>query len=328
MGQRHHEVLKKLSIEKVSIFDFDIVLRNFKNTDYNLFDIKALEEEISVVKPDLAIISTNADSHAFYLKICIENNIKNILCEKPLCTSLQDLFELKNLSKKYSNTKIAVNHQMRFIAQYNSIKEIIDSRSMGTLQSINVQAGNFGLAMNGGHYIELFGYLTGFYPQKIWGWVSPQSAKNPRGDKYKDYAGIVLCENALGQHLYINCNQSQGHGIFVNYCFEYGQLFVDELTGEGHLNRRNHGSLGLPTSQYGLPYQVEKIHFPKKDIIESTAITVKTLIEGRNEYPNLQSAEIVIRTIIAAIASSENGHSCVNIDKIDEKYNSIQYLWA
>ena len=49
-----------------------------------------------------------------------------------------------------------INHQMRYLPQYQIPKKLVNSESCNGLKSMHISAGNFGLAMNGTHYLEAF----------------------------------------------------------------------------------------------------------------------------------------------------------------------------
>ena len=102
-----------------------------------------------------------------------------------------------------SNSLLAINHQMRFIEQYQIIKELSSSEEFGGLKSVNVSASNFGLAMNGSHYFEIFRYLTGYKNKEVSFSNDEENVRNPRGNEFRDNSGQLFAVNEAGQRLYM-----------------------------------------------------------------------------------------------------------------------------
>ncbi|EMO77429.1 oxidoreductase, NAD-binding domain protein [Leptospira kirschneri str. 200801925] len=76
----------------------------------------------SEINLDLLSICSNTASHFEILKKAMERNIPYILCEKPITDKEDELKEIAELSKK-SNSKIIVNHILRWEPGVDSIKE-------------------------------------------------------------------------------------------------------------------------------------------------------------------------------------------------------------
>ena len=94
---------------------------------------------------------------------------------------------------------------MRFMEQYTKAKEIVEDASFGGLASATVVAGNFGIAMNGSHYFEMFRYLADEMPAKVAAWFSSETVANPRGAQFEDRAGSVRITTGEGASLLHGC---------------------------------------------------------------------------------------------------------------------------
>src|SRR5947209_741613 len=108
MGKKHFEVLKKLLISDITVFDLNPQLCT-KDTMVTVKDISILESELINEQPGLVIIATNADSHFDYIKICLQNNVTKVLCEKPLYVSINQIFKLRKLAIIHSKSEITIN---------------------------------------------------------------------------------------------------------------------------------------------------------------------------------------------------------------------------
>jgi predicted dehydrogenase len=326
MGQRHFEIVRQY--HNANVFIFDLNKSGSTGPDGIIIrDPKLIQSYLKEIKPSLVVISTTAPSHFDYLKWCMEEDIEFVLCEKPVCVSLKEAHLLCQLSQN-SKTKIAINHQMRFMEQYTRIKDLIANDGFGSLRSISVQGGNFGLSMNGTHYFEMFRFMTDSSIQKVWALLKPQEGMNPRGKDFWDVAGIIWLKNEKGQRFHMDISDDQGHGIFVIYTCAYGQIYVDELSGYVYTSRRkNSEDLMLPTTRYGMPSVVNNFHIEPADSLEPTARVLKSLLAGEN-FPTLHDGIAAIRTLVAAYESSDNQGSCIDINHIFPLYEEKIFPWA
>ncbi|MBQ9760648.1 MAG: Gfo/Idh/MocA family oxidoreductase [Clostridia bacterium] len=95
-------------------------------TDY----LKMLDE----VKPDVVHICTPHDLHAPMAIAALSKDI-NVLCEKPLCISLEQLADLRSAAKN-SHATLGVCHQNRFKPSMVAIKKMAESGVMGAFGSV------------------------------------------------------------------------------------------------------------------------------------------------------------------------------------------------
>jgi hypothetical protein len=217
---------------------------------------------------------------------------------------------------------------MRFMEQYTYIKKMIAENGFGELGSISVQAGNFGAAMNGTHYFEMFRFMTDQYASKVWAWLKPQSSKNPRGDIFQDVAGSIRIGNEKQQRFYMDISEDQGHGVFVTYTCKYGQIHVDELLGRVYISKRkNSEDTNLPTTCYGLPAEAYALTIKPADALLPTERVLKSLLEGKN-FPPLADGIMAVKTLVAAYASSDSLGKEVCLDDIPLGYQNKIFPWA
>ena len=103
-------------------------------SDENIFDnyIDLLDREKLA---DAVIISTNDDMHYEPCKLALEKGY-HVLLEKPMSNSLDEIIKLDNLAKKYNNQTFMVCHVLRYTPFFTKLKEIIDSKELGELVTI------------------------------------------------------------------------------------------------------------------------------------------------------------------------------------------------
>jgi predicted dehydrogenase len=222
--------------------------------------------------------------------------------------------------------RLAINHQMRFMDQYTLVKRELAEGNLGTLASMNVVAGCFGLAMNGSHYCEAFRWLTGCDIASATAWFSPQALPNPRGPQFFDQAGEVRFESTDGHRLYISAGADQGHGMTVTYATRFGHVFVDELEATAWFTARQPQHQPMPPTRYGMPWNRWEQRFPQADNVGPTQAVLAALLNGE-EYPDGRAGLSAVAAMAAAARSVELGGISVRLDSLGP-LESHRFPWA
>ncbi len=318
MGRRHIQVVHDLGLELVGVCDTnpDALALAAKEqgvpSALHFADAPAL---LQATQPECVIIATTAPTHCEYTSLAVEAGARFILCEKPMAVSLAQCDEMLMICSQHG-TRLAINHQMRFMEQYTEPKRIAQSNALGGLQSVTVVAGNFGMAMNGTHYFEMFRYMTDEPTLEVTAWFSSDPVPNPRGAQFKDRAGAIRLETASGKRFYAEIGSDQGHGIKVIYGCRYGQIVVDELAGTIQVSARQEQFRDLPTTRYGMPSQECGQKIAPADVIAPTCAVLKALLQGEN-YPTGEDGRAAVAALSAAYVSDEMGNVPVRFDKVE-----------
>lgn len=307
MGQRHLEVVRLLGYETIGVSD--ISAKNLTDTAEKFsLDPSQLHLDphafISSGNPDCVIIATTAESHCELVCAAAQAGAKFILVEKPMATSLSDCQKMIDICKK-TGSRLSVNHQMQFLDQYITPKMMLNSKEYGGLSSMTVTAGNFGMAMNGLHYIEAFRFMSEEDPKYVSAWFSAGKVANPRGVQFEDKAGCIRVITPKGVRLYIDASEDQGNGVMVTYAGRNGMIQVNELSGELTAFARTSEYIGEPTTRYGLPSAHEKLMIPPVELIDSTANVLRSLVSGIN-YVQADYGMNAIKVLEAGYRSSES----------------------
>lgn len=316
MGRRHIQVIRDLGLNLVGICDLNpdalslAMEEHGVMTDLHFSDVRHLLRKTA---PECVIIATTAPNHCEYTCMAAENGVKFILCEKPMAISLVECDRMIS-SCREAGTILAVNHQMRFMEQYIEPKRIIESDAFGGLCSIAVVGGNFGMAMNGTHYFEMFRYMTDEAPVEVSAWFSPGKVPNPRGPQFEDRAGVVRLISASGKRFYMDISADQGHGVQVIYAGPYGQLIVDELAGNVKLVTRDEKYRNLPSTRYGMSAIEKTFKIKPADAIGPSRFVLNALLNGTN-FPTGEDGRMAVSVLVGAYVSNENGHRPVRIDE-------------
>lgn len=327
MGMSHIDAARQLDIELIAICDAnaDNLARASQMTGVN--NCYATSEELFSQHKnlDLVLIATTADSHRHLVEQAAKSGAQAILCEKPMATSVFDARAMIEACRA-SGTRLAINHQMRFMDQYSLVKAELDSGRFGSLSSMNVLAGCFGLSMNGSHYCEAFRWLTGSDIVSASAWFSSEIISNPRGPDFYDRAGEVRFESEDGRRLMMSIGSDQGHGMTVAYGTQIGHILVDELEGVYTATARKEEHKALPATRYGMPWDRWERRFPQADNIGPTKAVIDALVQGV-DYPDGDAGIGAVAALAAAWRSAENGSKPVRVDDLGE-HMQTRFPWA
>jgi len=328
MGQRHIHIVKQMGLELIGVCDSSPEALSLAEAEEGVSkDIHYLDSDsmLEELQPECVVISTTATSHCTLTCQASRLGAKYVLCEKPMATSLSECDQMI-LTCQEHGTKLAVNHQMRFMEQYVEPKRLLNTPEYGGLTSISVIAGNFGLAMNGTHYFEMFRFMTDEAPSEIAAWFSREYVPNPRGDQFEDHAGSVRIVTPNGKRFYMDVSADQGLGLKVVYAARNGQIAVDELSGRMSSLFREEQYRELPTTRYGMPSIRKDVSIEPADVFAPTRGVLDSLLNG-GPYPTGEEARLAIASLVASYISNENGNRTVRLSEV-ESSNTRTFPWA
>jgi len=329
MGQRHAEALHGLRIPLVSVADplqaaCANVVQSWQGESFPAA-CATLAELLQLVLPELLVVATTAEEHVSQAVQALDAGVRLILVEKPLATSLGACRQLKQACES-TGARIAVNHQMRFLPQYQIPKNLLASADFGGFHSMHVVAGNFGMAMNGTHYLEAFRFLADEAPTEVSAWFDAAILPNPRGPQFQDVSGCIRVTTSSGKRLYIDASADQGHGVQVTYMARNGRIKVDELTGAMTTVVRTAEHRDAPTSCYGMPVNIQQHQIPPVELVESTKAVLQALLAGEG-YPTLADATLAVKTLVASYHSHRQGGVPVRLADIADDDPEV-FPWA
>lgn len=313
MGVRHVQAAKQLGMQIVGIMD--VVEATAKNAckSEGLPESAAFDDAramLAKTKPQAVVIATTAPSHCDLVIAAAEAGVRHILCEKPLASSLEEAERMLAACER-TGAQLAVNHQMRFMPNYFRIKALIGSESIGPLVAVQVAGSNFGLAMNGSHYFEMFRYMTDRDIHAVQAWLDDVRLANPRGPQFDDRAGQVRATTAEGLSLFIDFSAGAGHGLQCTYICRYAHITVDELAGEIRITARKAEYRDLPTTRYGMPADIERIAIEPVEVIQPTISLWKAMLSGETFPQGCDAGLHALRCLVAAHASHASSGSPV-----------------
>lgn len=319
MGLVYHRILKDLKLRKISIISKNLNA-SLKNKTNFFEDFKHFTKKN--YKIDLAIISTTADYHKYYLEKFANLNTKLIMVEKPISDSVDNINKMIRICKK-KKIILSVNHSSRYLNSIKFIKKIIEKKKLGGLVSINAIGGNMGIAMNGVHFFEIFNYLTKKPIYKVMSQFDKKILINPRGKKFKDNSGVVIAKNKRNQFLYLNLLNKQGHGKTISFVFRNGIIYLDSINNKMFISKRFKKDLKLDTRFYSTKSALKTLNF-KEDIYNSTKQSVISLL-NKNNFVEAKDGLDSVKAVVASIESGRKGGKPVFIKSINK---SKKFSWA
>jgi predicted dehydrogenase len=328
MGRRHVQAAQSLGLDICGICDLsaDALAQTGRDhgvsPDRHFTDLRAM---LARTKPGCLVVATTAPTHAEFTEAAAEAGVAHILCEKPMAVSLEQCDRMIAACRAHG-AALAVNHQMRFMEQYQIPKQLAESEAFGGLRSVTVSAGNFGLSMNAVHYFETFRFLTGEAARLVTAWFSRETVPNPRGTQFEDRAGSVRLVTEQGRRFFLDCSADQGHGVSVIYGGPFGQMAVDELSGELTVAVREEQYRSLPTTRYGMPAVKAQRRIEPASVIGPTAAVLRSLL-ARADYPTGEDGRLAVSVLVAAYLSAEGGNKTIDLAQ-DDLPRARAFPWA
>lgn len=308
LGSRHLQSLASLNLP-ANIFVYDVSLESLSISKERFYcqgvceNIKSIEFTDSFEKIpeiiDFLLISTNSKNRSELIKrIVLKSNVQYMLLEKVLFQTVEEYYEIKELINSH-NIKTWVNCPFRIYDVYQKLKSILC-----TEDSIycTVDGGNWGMACNSIHYIDLFSFLidSESYKVNIKG-IDDQVIESKR-EGYKEFTGVLECEFSNSSKLTIISRRRGGRPItmVINDCektivVEESELKLTVLSKQPELNKVR--------DAFVIPYQSQLTRFVVEDILSKGDCSLSTyngsmnlhlpLIEGFLNFLNLNSKELV-----------------------------------
>ena len=306
MGHVYLNIIKKMGFNNIEVIEKQNKNIKIAQQIYNIKkekifkSIKKLHLEKSY---EIVIISTTTDAKFLNFKKIASKKIKFVFFEKPLCSSLNECYQIDKIAKK-NKIKVGINHQSRFTKEIDKIFKLVKDFKGGDLKSINLFAGNIGIAMNGIHIIELFNYLTKSPIVRVNAIFEKKYTSNPRGKKFKDFAGQIICKNKKHNILTINTSKEYRHGFNLNFIFKTGFVYLDYLNGNLYFNFRKKKYHNKNSNYYGLPSVIKKKRIKISSIKEGTEKNLAFFIMNKR-ISNFNDGINAIKVLSAASISSK-----------------------
>lgn len=269
-SQFHYDAWRRIDqAELVASCSLDI--DGAKKMGISFFD--NTEDMLEKVHPDIVDIITPPSSHFELISLCAQHGVKNIICQKPFCESLDNAKAAIAICKVH-DVRMIVHDNFRFQPWFRKMKQMIDAGQLGALHQLTFrlrtgdgQGPNAYLerqpyfqTMNkllihetGVHYIDTFLYLFG-KPISVYADLRKLNPVISGED-----AGYFIIEFENGKRAMFDGNRHLDHDA-DNCRTTLGEALLEGsnatiyLSGTGELSFRKFGSrltdVILPERQY------------------------------------------------------------------------------
>lgn len=126
---------------------------------------------LDAVKPDIVNIAADTEAHIPLLKLALDSRVPVIVLEKPVGVSVAEAREILGAvdeAEREGTSRIVVNHERRFAADYRRARDFIRSGELGRLLTINARlymgkakASEKVLWHDGTHLVDVISFLAG-----------------------------------------------------------------------------------------------------------------------------------------------------------------------
>ncbi len=148
MGHEHEKMLTKM--EGIRLMGFsDIDPKQLEDVQGGLKRYASNEELIHDPQVDVVLIAANNNQH-HDLVLQAARAGKDIICEKPVAMSLEDLDDMVRVTKE-CGVKFTVHHQRRFDPDFRTAKAVYDSGTLGDIYTIKSSLYGFNGNMHDWH---------------------------------------------------------------------------------------------------------------------------------------------------------------------------------
>jgi predicted dehydrogenase len=287
------------SVDLVAGFDTIKEKRKAFSNHYPIKTYSNLDKMMQEEKPDIVSICTPTVTHLDIIRQLVEYPIKAIFCEKPLhFSSVHSASVVKLCEEK--NIILAVNYMRRWENLYLKVKELIDSKELGTLKSV-VGYTNTALYMNASHMIDLIIMFCGDI-YKVCGKIDDSCVRVVHG--VLDYGGFFnfsTFSNIEG-FLYAFCDDTKKHQFELDLQFTNGRITVS-MDGYYNWVFKYERSFFIP-NKYELDTGVAIDFIPNERMI-SAVNNICNVLDGKDEIIKCTGRDAIksIRTIEAFLGS-------------------------
>lgn len=132
MGLLHQQALDKLGIGVVAVMSHQPekgrVIAQQMGAAYCQSVRELVQTGVNVV-----IVATPTASHAQILTALVEEGIKNLFCEKPLVSTLEEAQRIKEICVR-ERVRLGIGYKMRFEQGFRMVREMVAQGTIGPLQ--------------------------------------------------------------------------------------------------------------------------------------------------------------------------------------------------
>jgi predicted dehydrogenase len=324
IGKRHLKELSQRS-DEVAVFDINLPDSDLGNIDKNAIFFADWTSFAKKVKNyDLAVIATWGPTHESIFAKMAELEIKSILVEKPLESSVKKIDSINQIAKNH-RIRVFENFHFRY-SQIQSTLRMLESRfNLGPLLQLNVSGGAKCLSTTGVHYLDLCEWIKNERPNAVIADLESNFI-NPRSETLLVYGGLASWSYPSGFKLTMNFSNSSYSDATIEFLWK---------NAKGRLTGSTLELFGPENFPYFDPFSTARVKTFGRLLNQSEVIQDS---EGRDGMSNLYDAFFDLkeeyrnpdfgsstRDLISALISSQEA-SKVNTEEFPENYYENEWL--
>ena len=156
----HAGVLSEMPAFDLALFDPNPALAHASAKVLGLTTVEKISKSV-LETCTCAVICSPTNTHFEYLSEFLEVGIPLIICEKPVCASLEEVKKLRQLGKR-SRSRVVINYTRRFQPSFEKLKKrFAQQLTQESLRTISVRYQR-GFLNNASHALDLIQFLTGW----------------------------------------------------------------------------------------------------------------------------------------------------------------------
>lgn len=231
---------------------------------------------------DLVIIATGASVRKAIAVQLLENyKVTYLVFEKVLFQDLESYQTVADLLSK-TGTKAWVNHPRRMWEHFQGIKRTIAANK--EILTIAVNGGNWGLACNALHYVDLCVFLSGSKLAEIdMDWVEDQILESKRPNCI-EYIGTVKGKLQNGGNFTITSFPGDLGDVSVTVATETMRWFIQEGKAQKIITLAKQSGFEPETSTYNTRFQSALSNRIFEELVETDDCTLTNYTDGMHTH--------------------------------------------
>ncbi|ALN19716.1 Gfo/Idh/MocA family oxidoreductase [Ectopseudomonas mendocina] len=236
LGRRHLQSLKACQLPiRIFVVEPYEEARSLAESAYQATESNAPEKEIGFYSDlgqidqqiDIAVVSTPASGRLEILRDVLALGAKDVVLEKVAFNSVAAIDEASALVEQYQ-ARAWVNCPRRLNPFYQQLRRALED---DPIESFEVEGGNFGMACNAIHFLDLCAFLSRQSSYQIT-LAGVREVVPSKRSNYIEFFGEVAGSFESGPAFKIACHES-GHGVSftIKLVTQSAQYLIDEVNG-------------------------------------------------------------------------------------------------
>lgn len=238
---------------------------------------------------DLVIISTNSKNRYMIIKKLLSiSTVRYLILEKVLFQKIEHFKAISVLLMKYK-VKTFINHPRRMYQSYLNLKKSILPNKQC---SFSVAGGNWGLASNTLHFLDLFVYLSGSKLKSINTDLIDEKTIKSKRDGYIEFTGVITGYLYNNSSFSISSFKGYPSAISLTVLNDEQRFFIQEEETSSIYKLEKKNSFSLEKCDFKMEYQSDLTTFLVEEIFFKGYCNLPLLEESINTHKLFTKAMI------------------------------------